>query len=210
MKKIVTPAEAGRELEYNCWMKSKMPMVHITVTLDITRLLRFCKKHKGIPVNAAMCYCIGRAANQVKECHLLIKDEQIIWSDIVNVQTIVKDKEGNLRFCDLPTLDNLEDYAEQYYRLVREVYENCDNHFEDDRIFVGTSCVSTRVPVDCCVNQWNDSFQNLFLMWGAFKRTFFGRRKLTMTMQFHHVQINGGEVCQYFEILQKEINNLSL
>lgn len=185
-------------------------MVHITVTLDISHLVLLCKKNKHIPLNAALCYCIGKAANQVKECHLLLKGEEIIWSDIVNVQTIVKDKEGQLRFCDLPANDNLEEYVSQYYRLVKEVKEKCDNHFEEDRIFVGTSCVSTRMPIDCCVNQWNDSFQNLFLMWGAYKKCFFRKYKLTMTMQFHHVQINGGEVCKYFEILQKEIKSITI
>lgn len=182
-------------------------MVHITVTLDVSHLVRYCKK-RHLPMNAVLCYCIGKTANQIKECHLLVSNEDIIWSDIVNVQTIVKDKEGNLRFCDLPANDNLEDYITTYHSLTKQVMESCTHHFEDDRIFVGTSCVSTRLPIDCCINQWCDSFQNLFLMWGAYKKKFFRRYKLTLTMQFHHVQINGGEVCQYFEILQKEMNNI--
>lgn len=209
MKKIITPEEAGRQMEYDCWMKCKMPMAHIAVNLDVTHLIRFCKKNREVPMNAAMCFCIAQAVNKIEEGHLLIEGNNIIWSDITNVQTIVKDKNGSLRFCDLPTVDSLMEYVANYKRLVRVVYESCDNHFEPDSIFIGTSCISTRLPIEMAVNQWNDSYQNLFLMWGAYKRSFFGRCRLTMSMQFHHVQINGGEVCQFFEYLQNEFNTIS-
>ena len=208
MKKIITPAEAGRQMEYDYWMKSKMPMAHIGTTLDVTRIIRFCKKNKEVPLNAAMCYCIGQAVNKIKEGHLLIEGENMIWSDVVNVQTIVKDKNGSLRFCDLPTVDSFTQYVDNYRRIVKEVYDSCSHHFLDDRIFIGTSCLSTRLPIDIAVNQWNDSFQNLFLMWGAYKRHFFRKYELTMILQFHHVQINGGEVCHFFETLQDEFNKI--
>lgn len=208
MKKILTPVEAGREMEYNYWMKSKMPMVHVTVTLDISHLVRYCKRHKNVPLNAALCYCIAKAAAPIPECHLMIEGEQIVWSDSVNVQTILKDKNGKLRFCDLPTTETLEEYVSNYQRLTRQVRETCEDHFDDEHLFVGTSCVSTRLPIDVAVNQHNDSFQNLFLMWGAYKRHFFFKYKLSMSLQFHHVQINGGEACLFFENLQQEIKSL--
>lgn len=208
MKKIISPEEAGRQMEYDCWMKSKMPMAHIAVNLNITRLVRFCKRHKDVPMNAAMCFCIAQAVNGIKEGHLLIDGDNIVWGDVVNVQTIVKDKKGSLRFCDLPTVDSLEEYVANYRRIVKEIYESCSHHFESDRIFIGTSCISTRIPIEMAVNQWNDTFQNLFLMWGAYRRSLFGRCTLTMSLQFHHVQINGGEVCLFFELLQKQFDSI--
>lgn len=208
MKKIVTPAEVGRQLEYDCWMNSKMPMAHITVTLDVTHIVRYCKKRSNVPLNAAMCYCIARAVNQIHEGHILVEGDHLLWGDTVNVQTILKDSKGSLRFCDLPTLDDFDEYISQYHRLVKEVYDSCSHHFEPDRIIMGTSCISTRVPIDAAVNQWVDSFQNLFLMWGAYRPCFFRKYKLPMSIQFHHVQINGGEICHFFELLQKEFDSL--
>ena len=97
-----------------------------------------------------------------------------------------------------------------YNRLAREVYESCEHHFDPEAHFVGTSCVSTSLPLDSVNNQCNESFMNPFLMWGAYRRVFPWRYKLSITIQFHHVQMNGGEACRFLEILQKEVNSLAL
>ena len=208
MKKIITPAEAGRELEYDRWAKGVMPMMHVTVTLDFTHLIRYCKKHKEIPVHAATCYCIGRAADKIRECHLLVTDDGFVWSDIINTQTVIKDKKGDLRYVEFAPKETLSEYAVQYRQVIKEAREKCEHHFLGDGICIGTSCASTRLVIDSCANQYTGDFNNLFLMWGAFRRTFFRRYKLAMTVQFHHVQINGGEICLLFENIQDEINSL--
>lgn len=208
MKKIITPAEAGREAEYGYWIDNRMPMVHLTTTFDVTRLVRLCRKQKRLKMNMLMCYCIVRAAQQVKEFHTLISGRDIIWSDRINVQTILKDKQGQLRFCDLPYTENLDEFVENYYRIGKEVWEKCEHHLDEEALFVGTSCLSTTLPLDSVSNQCNESFMNPFLMWGAYRKQFPWRYKLSMSLQFHHVQINGGEACRFLEILQNEMNSL--
>lgn len=208
MKKTITPAEAGRELEYQYWIGNRMPMFHLTTTLDITRMVKLCRRNKRMKMNMLMCYCICKAAQQVKEFHTLISGKDIIWSDRINVQTILKDKNGQLRFVDLPMTKTLDEFVENYYRIGTEVYEKCEHHLDTEALFVGTSCLSTSLPLDAVANQCNESFMNPFLMWGAYKKVFPWRYKLSISMQIHHVQMNGAEACRYLEILQREINNL--
>lgn len=208
MKKKITPAEAGRELEYSYWINNSMPMFHLTATLDITRLVRLSRKDKRMKMNMLMCYCIVRAAQKVKEFHTLIANKEFIWSDRINVQTILKDKEGQLRFVDLPCTDSLEEFSENYYRIGKEVWEKCEHHLDEDALFIGTSCLSTSLPLDAVVNQCNESFLNPFLMWGAYRRQFPWRYKLSISLQVHHVQINGSEACQFLELLQDEMNSI--
>lgn len=52
------------------WMSSPMPMVTLVKTLDVTRLVKASKK-SGIKFNVLMCWCIGKAAKDIKEFYLL-------------------------------------------------------------------------------------------------------------------------------------------
>ncbi|MGN0189198.1 MAG: hypothetical protein ACI395_06755 [Candidatus Cryptobacteroides sp.] len=42
-------------------MSSPMPMVTLVKTLDVTRLVRICRR-RGQPFNMMMCWCIGTSA----------------------------------------------------------------------------------------------------------------------------------------------------
>ena len=206
MKKVITPAEAGRELEYGYWINNRMPMVHITVTFDVTRLVRRHRRDKRMKMNILMCYCIVKAAQQVKEMHTQVSGKEMIWSDKINVQTILKDKNGQLRFADLPCTDTLEVFADNYYRISKEVWDTCEHHLDPEGHFVGTSCASTTLPLDSIQNQCNEDFMIPFLMWGAYRKCFPWRYKLPISLQFHHVQMNGSEAVRFMELIQEEMN----
>ena len=52
------------------WMTSPMPMVTITKTFDVSNLLKASRK-SGMKFNVLLCWCIGKAATQVKEFYHL-------------------------------------------------------------------------------------------------------------------------------------------
>ena len=45
------------------WMTSPMPMVTLTKTFNVSRLLKVSKK-LDVKFNALLCWCIGKAATQ--------------------------------------------------------------------------------------------------------------------------------------------------
>lgn len=70
MKKEVNHQETSRSSAFKLWMSSPMPMVTLVKTINVSRLVKHCKKHK-LSFNMLMCWCIGKAASQVREFFLL-------------------------------------------------------------------------------------------------------------------------------------------
>jgi chloramphenicol O-acetyltransferase type A len=70
MKQEINPIDSVRETAFNLWMTSPMPMVTLTKTFDITHIYRVGKK-RGLKLNMLLCWCIGKAASQVKEFYTI-------------------------------------------------------------------------------------------------------------------------------------------
>ena len=70
MKKEIDPQESNRAEAFSMWMSSPQPMVTLVKTFDVTHLVKVSKK-SGVKFNVLMCWCIGRAAKDIKEFYLL-------------------------------------------------------------------------------------------------------------------------------------------
>ena len=66
----INPQQTTRAYAFEMWMQAPMPMVTFFKTLDVSRLVRISRR-RGLKFNMLMCYCIGRAAVQVKEFYML-------------------------------------------------------------------------------------------------------------------------------------------
>lgn len=74
---------------------------HIFKTLDVTNLVRISKK-KGLKLNMLMCWCIGKAASDIKEFYMLPVGDKLIQYDTIAVNTIVANRLGEVSSCDIP------------------------------------------------------------------------------------------------------------
>ena len=84
----VNPAGTTRAYAFEMWMKAPMPMVTLFKKLDVTRLRRISRR-QGLKFNMLMCWCIGRAASQVKEFYMLPVGGKLMQYDSIAVNTIV-------------------------------------------------------------------------------------------------------------------------
>ena len=100
MPKEIDPKETTRASAYDLWMNAPNPMVTFFKTLDVTNLVKFSKK-KGLKFNMLMDWCIGKAASSVKEFYLLPVADKLIQYDSIAVNTIVKNKNGEVNSCDI-------------------------------------------------------------------------------------------------------------
>ena len=66
MKKEVHPRETLRAEAFGLWMSSPMPMVTLTKTFDVSRILKTSRK-RGWKFNMILCWAIGRAASKTRE-----------------------------------------------------------------------------------------------------------------------------------------------
>ncbi|MDE6170034.1 MAG: chloramphenicol acetyltransferase [Duncaniella sp.] len=201
----INPAETARAYAFEMWMKAPMPMVTFFKRLDVTRLRRYGRRH-GLKFNMLMCWCIGRAASQVKEFYMLPVDGRLLSYDSLAVNTIVSNSQGEVSSCDVPFSDNLSVFNEQYLRLTEEVATTCVNHDETECMVIGTSALA-HYDIDGAVGMYSGVFNNPFLIWGRYRRSWF-RTSLMVSMQFHHTQMDGAHAADFLARLQHEIDSL--
>ena len=101
--KEINPALTTRAYAYEMWMQAPMPMVTFFKTLDVTNLVRISKK-KGLKLNMLMCWCIGKAASDIKEFYMLPVGDKLIQYDTIAVNTIVANRLGEVSSCDIPLI----------------------------------------------------------------------------------------------------------
>ena len=203
--KEVNPKETTRAYAFEFWMKAPMPMVTFFKTLDVSRLLRVSKK-RGLKFNMLMCWCIGRAATQVKEFYMLPVGDKLIDYDTLAVNTIVANNQGEVSSCDVPFSDDLESFNADYLRLTKQVAENCENHDISDSMVIGTSALA-QYEIDGAVGMYSGVFNNPFMIWGKYKKGLF-KTTITVSFQFHHTQMDGAHAARFLDLLQKEISQI--
>ena len=198
--KEINPALTTRAYAYEMWMQAPMPMVTFFKTLDVTNLVRISKK-KGLKLNMLMCWCIGKAASDIKEFYMLPVGDKLIQYDTIAVNTIVANRLGEVSSCDIPFSEDLNQFNSDYIRLTGQVAETCQNHDLTESMVIGTSAL-VNYEIDGAVGMYSGIFNNPFLIWGRIKNRFF-RKYLTVSLfQFHHTQMDGAHAAQFLEELQ--------
>ncbi len=197
--KEINPALTTRAYAYEMWMQAPMPMVTFFKTLDVTNLVRISKK-KGLKLNMLMCWCIGKAASDIKEFYMLPVGDKLIQYDTIAVNTIVANRLGEVSSCDIPFSEDLNQFNSDYIRLTGQVAETCQNHDLTESMVIGTSAL-VNYEIDGAVGMYSGIFNNPFLIWGRIKNRFF-RKYLTVSFQFHHTQMDGAHAARFLEELQ--------
>ena len=206
MTKELNPKDTTRAMAYELWMKAPNPMVTFFKTLDVTNLIRISKR-KGMKFNMLLDYCIGKAAVGVKEFYILPVGEKLIQYDKIAVNTIVKNKDGEVSSCDILYVEDLEEYNKQYLKYTVQVAENCqDRDLSNDSMVIGTSAIID-TEIDGAVGMNSGIFNNPFIIWGRYKKKWV-RYYLTLSFQFHHTQMDGAHAGRFLANLQKEISSL--
>ena len=201
----INPKETKRAKAYELWMKAPNPMVTFFKTLDVTPLVHKSKKSK-LKFNMLLDYCIGKSASSIEEFYLLPVGDKLIQYDTIAVNTIVKNKDGEVSSCDILYTDVLEKYNEDYLKYTREVAETCNDRDLTDSMVIGTSAIID-TELDGAVGMNSGIFNNPFIIWGKYKKKFF-KYFLTISFQYHHTQMDGAHAGKFLSNLQKEINSL--
>ena len=200
MMQEINPKETTRAYAFEMWMKAPMPMVTLIKTLDVSRLRRIGRRH-GLKFNMLMCWCIGKAASQVKEFYMLPVDGKLMRYDTLAVNTIVANR-------DEGKSEDMSKFNADYLRLTRQVSESCTNHDIIDSMVIGTSALA-QYDIDGAVGMYSGIFNNPFMIWGSYRRSWF-KTLLTVSFQFHHTQMDGAHAARFLSLLQTEINMLSI
>lgn len=204
----VNPKETSRAYAFEMWMQAPMPMVTFFKSLNVSRLVKVSRR-KNLKFNMLMCYCIGRAASRVKEFYLLPVGDKLMQYDSIAVNTIVANSQGEVSSCDLPYCDDLQQFNTDYLRLTRQVAESCQDYdLSHESMVIGTSALA-KYEIDGAVGMYSGVFNNPFLIWGKYRRSWF-KPTLMLSFQFHHTQMDGAHAAHFLDLLQREISTLSV
>lgn len=206
MKKEVNPKETTRAQAFELWMKAPNPMVTFFKTLDVTRLVRVSSR-SGLKFNMLMDWCIGKAAADIKEFYLLPVGDKLVQYDALAVNTIVKNRNGEVNSCDIRFNEDMEAFNQEYLKYSAEVAETCaDRDLSEDCMVIGTSAIID-TEIDGAVGMNSGIFDNPFIIWGRYRKKCF-RYYLPISFQFHHTQMDGAHAGTFLQRLQDVIRKV--
>ena len=205
MKIEVAPQETTRAEAFSLWITSPMPMVTLTKTFNVTKVLK-ASKRRGIKFNTLLCWCIGKAASSIKEFYILPEKDKLFKYDSIAINVIVNNSKGGINSCDIAFNDDIQQFVRDYDELTIQTINECKSSFIDNSMIIGTSAM-IQTQLDSIVNQYTDKFCNPMVMWGKYRRNWV-KTILPISFQFHHVQMDGGHGAYFLEQLQQEINKL--
>ena len=206
MAREINPKDTTRASAYELWMNAPNPMVTFFKTLDVTNLIKISKK-KHMKFNMLLDFCIGKAAGSIKEFYILPVGEKLMKYDHLAVNTIVKNKTGEVSSCDILYTEDLVKFNQDYLKYTIQVAENCqDRDLSNDCMVIGTSAIID-TEIDGAVGMNSGIFNNPFMIWGRYRKKVF-RYDLPVSFQFHHTQMDGAHAGKFLKKLQEEINRL--
>ena len=127
--------------------------------------------------------------------------------DTLAVNTIVKNKNGEVSSCDILFTPDLERFNREYLQYTVQVANTCqDRDLSADSMVIGTSAIID-TEIDGAVGMNSGIFNNPFLLWGRYRKKFF-RYYLPISFQFHHTQMDGAHAGRFLALLQETIDRL--
>lgn len=203
MPKEIQPQDTTRAAAYKLWMNAPNPMVTFFKTLDVTNLVRI-HENSRLKFNMLLVYCIGKSAIDIKEFFTLPVGKKLIQYDFIAVNTIVKNKFGEVNSCDILFSKDLDEFNRDYLNYTSQVANSCqDRDLSSDCMVIGTSSV-IETELDGVVGMNSGIFNNPFMIWGRYRKNQFGYF-LPVSFQFHHTQMDGAHAGKFLERLQTEI-----
>ena len=206
MAKEINPNDTTRAMAFAFWMKAPNPMVTFFKTIDVTNLVKISKR-QHLKFNMLLDYCIGKAAVEIKEFYLLPVGDKLMQYDTIAVNTIVKNKNGEVSSCDILYSDDLNAFNQDYLNSTAQGARSCrDRDLSADSMVIGTSAI-VDTELDGVVGMNSGIFNNPFIIWGKYKKKFF-RYYLPISFQFHHTQMDGAHAGTFLANLQNSITEL--
>ncbi|MEE1260742.1 MAG: CatA-like O-acetyltransferase, family 2 [Paludibacteraceae bacterium] len=206
MKTEVNPKDTTRGSQFEIWKNAPNPMLVFVKKLDVTNLVRISKK-KQLKFNMLMDFCIGKTAVVQKEFYLLPEGDKLMKYDSIAINTMVKNRTGEVSSCDVEFAGDFDSYNRDYLKYTAEVAESCvDRDLSGECMVIGTSAIIDTELV-FAGGMYSGIFNNPFIIWGRYSRHFF-RYYMNLSFQFHHTQMDGAHAGKFLANLQKTIDEL--
>lgn len=204
MKKIEIETWARRK-HFEFFKAFDAPHFNVTANVDVTSLYTYAKESNQSFFKLFL-YGAVRAANAIPELRYRIRGEEVVEHEVVHPSFTVMLDEDVFNFCaatfyeDLPTF--LQEVTMRMERAADEVVIGDDE--PDDLLYItSVPWVTFTSIMHPTHQQQHDSVPRI--AWGKFERQ--GERLvMPLSVQAHHVLVDGVHIGKYYETLQTWLN----
>lgn len=184
------------------------PYVGVTANVDITELLREIKTN-GWPFFLTLCYCAGKAANQIPEFRQRIIDGKIAEFDRCATSHTVALEDETFCYCTLesdlpfpaylPYAIKKQEEAKQAASIAEEKEEAYGKFFISSLPWLSYTALIQPVPVPA------DS--NPRITWGKYFSQD-DRTWLPVSVLCHHALVDGRHIAEFYRLLEEMCREL--
>ena len=161
----------------------KKPLIQKLGLLGIVSLLSYTAAVVFSPLAYPGYDWMAQAVSRVKEFYLLPVGKELLQYDTLAVNTIVKNRLGEVSSCDLSYNAELNQFNEEYLKYTAQVAASCqDRDLSENSMVIGTSAIID-TEIDGAVGMNSGIFNNPFLIWGRYKKKLF-KYYLPVSFQF--------------------------
>ena len=204
-KELVDLTKYRRRELFERFVQDKNPAMCVTGCFDVTNLYNRRSEHR---FNAMLVYCILKSAQEIEEFHYEIGgDKKLYYHENVKINVVNNGIDGglysgNIRFCD-----NFRDFEREYERVREYCVNECKDYRLSDGALISTSAI-VNYPFTSFALGNSDDFWANFLLWGRYVKNE-ELVQLNITLRFHHATMDGQDAGNFFNKLQKRINEFT-
>lgn len=197
----------NRKEHFNFFSKMDYPQFNICSNLDITNIYKYIKENE-LPFFITILYSVTKAANNVNEFKLRIRDDKVVEHESVSPSFTVLSEDDTFSFCTSNYIDNYLEFKNQTINEIEKTKNNVnleDEAGRDDYLFISSipwvSFTSITHPINL---KPVESIPRI--TWGKFFESDC-RYMLPISVQVHHGLVDGIHLGKFFKILEEIFNN---
>ena len=198
-----------RKAHFDYFRTMTNPYVGVTVQVDVTDLVAFCKRER-CSFYLTMIHLSALAADGVPEFRQRIRDGGIVEYDACPTSHIELLDDGTYCYCtlfhDLPWREYLA-YAEKTRQARRANPSIEEDENMESEYFVSTLPWLHYTSFVQPTTSGDES--NPRITWGRYEENERGRKLLPVTTLVHHALVDGYQLSQFYDNLNKEIKKLT-
>jgi chloramphenicol O-acetyltransferase type A len=200
-----------RYKQYEFFSEYDNPFFNICSTIDVTTLLKQCKKHQT-PFSTAMLFVSIDTANKIKEFKYRIKNKGVVeYNEIYAGSTVLNDDE-TFSFC---YFDYFSDFSEFKDAAKKTIHLHKTESLEFDGRNTDLDLIHYSVIPWISFSSFshprnynkNDSIPKI--VFGKYYEIE-GRTLMPISIEVHHALMDGFHLGKYLDALQNKINEIDL
>lgn len=203
MKKVIDLKTYKRIDHFNYFRTMANQSMGVTVEVDVTALLEYCKKN-NCSFYLMFMHCAALAGDEIPEFRQRVVNDQIVEYDECPTSHTELLEDGTYCYCTIHHHMPIDEYLKNANNARRAALENPNIEEDDD--------VDSMYFVTCLpwlkysqLIQPTNNESNPRISWGKYELNEKNRLMMPVTVLVNHALVDGLQVSQFYKNLDKQI-----